>query len=101
MTTKTDYHAFLELRNAYTPAQRGIVTDAEAQTIRRILELDTRNDIELQNIRDVCVMQYSSLVDPMLHEDGEYKTGTLKLLDAMSAVCAVIDREKVERGLEV
>lgn len=58
MTTKTDYHLISDLKSRYTPAQRGIVTATEVELIREALEISTRSNIELQNIRDVTVMLY-------------------------------------------
>lgn len=58
MTTKTDFHAIQELREKYTPKMRGIVSSEEAKTICEVLEIDKRNNIELQNIRDMVVMIY-------------------------------------------
>lgn len=60
MTTKTDFHAIQELREKYTPKVRGIVSGEEAKTICEVLEIDKRNNIELQNIRDMVVMIYTS-----------------------------------------
>ena len=59
MTTKTDFHAIKELKEKFTPVQRGIVAADEVKMIREMLELDHRNNIELQNIRDTVVMLYS------------------------------------------
>jgi len=99
MTTKTDFHALKELRSIYTPASRGYVTAAEIETISHILELDDRSDIELQNIRDMCVMLYSDAIERRRAEHDV--PGTTSEMDAMSAICTVIDQKKVERNLEV
>lgn len=56
MTTKTDFHAIQELREKYTPKVRDIVSGEEAKTICEVLEIDKRNNVELQNIRDMVVM---------------------------------------------
>lgn len=53
MTTKTDFHAIQELREKYAPKVRGIVSGEEAKAIYEVLEIDKRNNIELQNIRDI------------------------------------------------
>ena len=63
MTTKTDFHAIQELREKYTPKMRGIVSSEEAKTICEVLEIDKRNNIELQNIRDMVVMIYGQWFD--------------------------------------
>ena len=95
MTTKTDFQSLCELRKAYAPQTRGIVTASEAATIRGILELESRNDIELSNIRDMAVMLYSSWAETV--SDGGVKVA---LFDAMSAITCVIDGEKFKRGIE-
>lgn len=99
MTTKTDHHAVMELKKAYTPAERGIVNAAEKKLIQEILELDSRNSIELQNIRDTAVMMYSRWADTLQQTNNI--TAIMGVMDAMSAICCVIDQEKFNRGLDV
>lgn len=99
MTTKTDFHAVMELKEKYTPACPGIVSAAESALIQEILEFGSRNDIELQNIRDVTVMMYGKWAD--VQEQRNNHPAMMKLMDAMSAVTAVIDQEKFRRGLPV
>ena len=99
MTTKTDLHAITELQAAYEPKRRGIVTEDEAKKITEILELESRNNIELQNVRDMTVMLYDRRVD-MAREAGDMVEFD-KLRDAMSAITCVIDNMKWERGMEV
>lgn len=96
MTTKTDFNALQELKYFYTPETRGIVTNSEATLIRDILELEQRNDIELQNIRDMMVMLYSQMAGREADGGGHKKA--MQTMDAMSAICAVIDQEKFKRG---
>lgn len=99
MTTKTDYHAILELRESYTPQAHGFVTKEEREKITQILELKSRSDIELQNIRDMSVMVYQQFVD--CAQANNLVEKVLQEMDKISAICHVIDLEKVERGLEV
>lgn len=99
MTTKTDFRAISELHDAYTPAQRGIVSEKEAGTIRRILELESRTPIELCNIRDMVVMLYGDWGDTA--RDGGNMERFDMLRDAMSAITCVIDSVKWARGMEV
>lgn len=99
MTTKTDYHSIMELKKQYKPCNRGFVNQYEVNQIETILEVKERNNIELQNVRDMAVMLYSRWADA-----EQEKTNTqeaIGLMDAMSAVCFVIDQEKFKRGLEV
>lgn len=99
MTTKTDFHALLELREQYTPETRGFVSKEEEALIKKVLELETRSDIELQNIRDMAVMFYSQLTDHA--QDEDHVKEAIQNMDAMSAICCVIDQEKSRRGMEV
>lgn len=96
MTTKTDYHMILELRSKYTPTQRCIVTAAEAELIRETLEINSRNNIELQNVRDMVVMLYGQWGHVLQQKDDAPAA-----MDAMSAITHIIDQEKIKRGLPV
>ena len=100
MTTKTDYHAIKELKETYTPAQRSIVSGAEVEKISTVLQIKSRNNIELQNVRDMVVMLYGKWSEAM-RDKGDRVQETMELMDAMSAICCVIDQEKFNRGLEV
>lgn len=96
MTTKTDLQTVGELKDKFKPANPAVITDDEAKLVKDILEIDARNDIELQNIRDMTVMlfgQWASAAKPNHLDD------VMSLMDAMSAVCTVIDGEKMRRGL--
>lgn len=99
MTTKTDHHAVMELKKAYIPAKRGVVNATEEKLIREVLELNSRNDIELQNIRDTAVMMYSRWADTL--QQANNISAIMMTMDAMSAITYVIDTEKVNRGLPV
>lgn len=99
MTTKTDYHLISELKSCYAPTQPGIVSAAEAELIRETLEISSRNDIELQNARDMIVMLYGRWAD-IQREKGNVPA-VMQMMDAMSAVTHVIDMEKIRRGLDV
>lgn len=108
MTTKTDFHAIQELREKSAPKVRGIVSGEEAKTIYEVLEIDKRNNIELQNIRDMVVMIYGQWFDKSRDQYLEDKKKgaqavdkSAEYLDAMSAIICVIDYEKFKRGLGV
>lgn len=98
MTTKTDFHAILDLKEKYTPKVRGVVSGEEAKTICGVLEIDKRNNIELQNVRDMTVMLYSKWTDSAMENDSKK---AMELMDAMSAITCVIDHEKFKRGMGV
>ena len=91
---KTDFQMIQELKKAYTPREGGIVFQDEANLIWNTLQLGQRTNTELQNIRDMVVMLYSQWT-------GENESACLHILDAMSAITYVIDKEKVKRGLPV
>lgn len=95
MRTKTNFMAVQELMAKYAPAQRGIVSDTEATLIREILEIDTRDDLELNDVRDSAIMLYGQTADQAQREKGVQ--AMMELMDAMSAVTAVIDQEKAVR----
>lgn len=99
MTTKTDYNSIMELRKAYTPTYRGIITDDEEKLIRETLEIGSRNAVELQNIRDATVMMHSRWAGSLKRASSI--PAIVKVLDAMGAICCVIDEEKSKRGLPV
>lgn len=99
MVTKSDFQAVRELSEQYKPQRWGIVSGKESALIRSVLELPERNDIELVNIRNMAVMLYGQWSDKARH-DGNSDRAEM-LMDAMSAVAAVIDGEKWERGMEV
>lgn len=87
---------------------RGIVSSEEAKTIYEVLEIDKRNNIELQNIRDMVVMIYGQWFDKSRDQYLEDKKKgaqavdkSAEYLDAMSAIICVIDYEKFKRGLGV
>lgn len=99
MTTKTDYHMISDLKSKYTPAQMGIVTAAEVDLIRETLEISSRNNIELQNARDMVVMLYSQWAG--FQREKNNAPSAMQIMDAMSAITHVIDMEKVKRGIPV
>lgn len=99
MTTKTDYHLISELKSRYTSAQTGIVNSSEIALIRETLELSSRNDIELQNARDMVVMLYSQWAG--FQREKNNAPSAMQIMNALSAITHVIDMEKVNRGLPV
>lgn len=97
-----------ELREKYAPKVRGIVSGEEAKAIYEVLEIDKRNNIELQNIRDMVVMIYGQWFDKSRDQYLEDKKNgvqavdkSAEYLDAMSAIICVIDYEKFKRGIGV
>lgn len=96
MTTDTDFHLIGKLKDQYAPAMRGIVSATEKDLITATLELDARTDIELQNVRDMTAMLYGQQA-----AQEKDPAAALGLMDAMSGICAIIDQEKIRRGLPV
>ena len=97
--TKTDFHAIKELREQFTPAQRGVISAAEEGRIAAILELDKRDNIQLQNARDMSAMLYGQWAEAA-RQAGKTQQ-CMELMDAMSAVTGVIDKEKCRRGMPI
>lgn len=97
MTTKTDFHSIMELKENFKPKERGWIDQKEAAQVKNVLELDVRTDIELQNIRDMAVMLYGRWSSSS-RENGDYEEMDA-YMDAMSAICAVVDDIKMRRGL--
>ena len=99
MTTKTDFHSLMELKESFHPQGRRWINNGQAELIKRALELETRSNIELQNIRDMAVMLYERWSSSS-RADGKYEEMDA-YMSAMSAICAIVDSIKVQRGLEV
>lgn len=97
MKSKTNFQAVRELMQAYAPAARGIVTDAEAALIRHVLEIPGRDDLELDDIRDMAIAVYSQSAEAG-EKNGLGVQAVMAKMDAMSAVTAVIDAEKARRA---
>lgn len=97
MRTKTNFQAVQELMARYAPAQRMVVSDAEAALIREVLELDGRDGLELDDIRDTAVAVYGQSAAQAEKDLG--LQAMMDMMDAMSAVTAVIDQEKAARQL--
>ena len=95
MRSKTNFIAVRDLMAAYTPARMHVVSDAEAALIREMLELDTRDGLELDDVRDAAVMLYGQTAAETEKTKGVQ--AMMALMDAMSAVTAVIDQEKFSR----
>ncbi len=96
MTTKTDMNAATELDRKYKPAVQGLVSPGEDAMIQEVLELKTRTDIELQNVRDAVVMFYGQRVTK-----ADTPGQTVRIMKNLSCITGVIDGEKARRGLSV
>lgn len=97
MRTKTNFQAVQELMAKYAPARRMVVSDAETALIRDVLELDGRDGLELDDVRDMAVAIYGETARHAEQEQGVQ--AMMGLMDAMSAVTTVIDQEKAARQL--
>lgn len=96
---KTYFNRIRTLNSKFQPAHRGWSSAEEIELIKEILELDSMNtELELRNMRDMVVMLYD-LKEKNVPED-DYKT-QFELMDKMSAIVGVIDRELWKRGYEV
>lgn len=97
--TKSIFQAIQGLHERFSPAKMHVISDKEAGMIRTELELAARTDLEVQDARDMAVMMYSQYA-----EIAEKKYGLVAMqteMDAMSAICAIIDDEKTKRGMDV
>jgi hypothetical protein len=72
----------------WKPRHFGFVSADEVKYLRDIFAIADRTDNELQNLRDFVVMYYC--LKPSMSNN-----------DIMSAICSVIDGEKMERGMEI
>lgn len=99
MTTMPDFALITAMHNQFKPANKGVITDTEANLVHSLLQLGQRTDIELQNCRDMAVMLYEKWAEAARHKSGP--AGMLEEMDAMSAVTAVIDKEKGRRGMPI
>lgn len=97
--TKSTFKAIQGLHDRFSPAQMHVISDQEADTIRTELELGGRTNLEIQDVRDMAVMMYSQYAD--LAEKQRGIAAMHAEMDAMSAICAVIDSEKAKRGMDV
>lgn len=89
---KSNYQMLLSIKE-WKPKHFGFLSADEVKYLKDVFEIADRTDNELQNLRDFVVMYYSL----------KFYTDKNKLSnnDIMSAICGVIDGEKMERGMEI
>lgn len=89
---KSNYQMLLSIKE-WKPKHFGFLLADEVKYLKDVFEIADRTDNELQNLRDFVVMYYSL----------KFYTDKNKLSnnDVMSAICGVIDGEKMERGMEI
>ena len=92
MITKTNFQMTRELKDWY-PKRFGVIGNEEAKKIADTFQIDERDEINLRNLRDFCVMFYS--------REKEDEKQTLKDMDKMSAIVCVIDHRLFNIGAEV
>lgn len=76
----------MELDEVYTPETKRVVNIKEIHLINEKLCLDNMDELQLQNLRDMVVMWYSSKIDSF--DDFNLK---LDIMDKLSAITNVID----------
>lgn len=81
-----------ELKNWY-PKHLGIISGEEVQKIADTFQIAERDEINLRNLRDFCVMFYS--------KDRDDEKELIKNIDKMSAIVSVIDERLLSIGAEV
>ena len=84
----TNFQMLRELLNVYHPEQKGIMSTAEAELIRKTLHIDEMNILQLRNLRDFTVVHIS-------------RSDKMEDWDKMSAITTVIDMRISELGGEV
>lgn len=91
MTTKTDFE---ELRTllSYRPADRHFTSASECSMIAEALELESRSAIELNNVRDMCVLLFTR------DSAGDDE---MDRIAAMQSITAVIDGYIMRKFQEV
>lgn len=99
MTTRTNYMSLMALDEVYKPAKEGFVSKAEAELIKKELELEQRTEIELNDIRDMTVLFFSVKSDAEREKNNV--DGWREIRDKTSAIVCVIDTEKMNRGCEI
>lgn len=103
---KTNYQMLSDFE-PFNFQNRGWINRSEKTIIKENFKIAERTDVDLQNLRDFVVMFYSSKVkeeiafNDSLKEKDRKSIDTFELMDRMSAIVAVIDEEKFNRGLEV
>ena len=98
MTTRTDYLSLMALDKVYNPDAWGFVSEAEADLIKKELEIEQRTGIELNNIRDMTVLIFGAMGDSA-RKNKNIDEWTIR--DKMSAIVFVIDTEKIRRCCEI
>lgn len=95
MTKNTDYCDVLKLMDQFTSKTPYVISQDEMALVSDILELGTRNSIELQNIRNVVTMMYSQKID-QAGKDGDWALAQT-LMDIESGVTSTIDLAEFQR----
>ena len=90
---KSNYQMLLSIKK-WKPRHFGFLLADEVKYLKDTFKISDRTDVELQNLRDFVVMYYSL----KFYTD---KKGKISNNDIMSAICGVIDGEKMERGMSV
>ena len=83
----------------YAPNKRGKTSEEEIGMLTRHFGLDKMSVLELQNLRDMVVMVYSSWIERSA--ETERQDLVYKQSQAMMSITAVIDMFKYKAGAEV
>lgn len=84
----TNFQMLRELLDAYHPEQRGIMSAAEAELIRKTLYIDEMDILQLRNLRDFTVVHLG-------------RSENMEDWDRMSAITCRIDCRIFDLGGEV
>lgn len=91
---RTNMQMIMGFSNWY-PEERGFITGEEVAEIKKALELEGRDYLNLRNLRDMVVMYYG-----YEFKDDDFKK-QIKENDKMSAICGIIDSILWNMGKEV
>lgn len=104
---KSNYQMLLDFES-FKFQKWGFINKNETEIVKKNFKIEERTDIELQNLRDFVVMYYTmkekediAFNDSLKEKDRKLDNTLFELMDKMSAIVAVIDEEKFNRGLEV
>lgn len=92
MVTRSDFDSIMQVRNSFCISGREALSGEEIGFIRDTLELESRNDIELENIKTLVTLVYS-----VLEDNASDLENASCFRDTSSVIRGVIDWEIARR----
>lgn len=90
---RTNFQILKSIEEFY-PEKYGVLSESEEAYLQEALSIAGRDIISLRNLRDFAVMFYAL-------QDDAAEVSPERIMDKMSAVCAVIDDRLLALGAEV